>query len=130
MNFLQDIPYLYRFALWQTIVWGSGYLVARSQNLKPGWQRAVVGIPLVILNFLLPQLFHGARDIFLAIISFMSTAGVTNSKLLAWVLNRGPLTTPGLTPGQRAAIYALVLNPANESKLFCLTYYTMNLILY
>lgn len=116
MDSLQNLPYLYRVALWQTLTWGSGYLIARSRRLSPGSARLLIALPLVILNFLLPQLFDGQKDIFTAIIAFMNNTGVANTKVLAWVMNRGPLALPWLTPGQVAATYVLTINPANPHK--------------
>ena len=115
-NIYQNIPFIERVLLWQVLMWASGYLVGRSKGITPGLPRLLVALPLVFLNVSLPLLFFsGQNDTMTAVIAFMGTTGLANFKILAWVMGRGPLATPWLTPSQTAAVYALIIAPTESS---------------
>ena len=101
--------------MWQSITWASGLLLARTCYKNPGKPRLAVAAPIVVMNFLLPLLFDGKADIMTTVIAFMNTSGISNYKLLAWVLDRGPLAESYLTPSQFCAVYVLALVPATAA---------------
>jgi hypothetical protein len=114
MHSLQNSNYFERLFLWQFAIWSSGYLIATQRHQPPGFPRLTVALPLAILNFILPLLFDGKDDTMTAVIVFMTTAGLSNFKLLAWVMNRGPLAESWLTRMQCAAVYVFTVIPAKE----------------
>ena len=114
MHLLQSSSYIERIFLWQLAIWSSGYLIASQRARPPGSSRLVVALPIAILNFILPLLFDGENDAMSAAIVFMATAGLSNFKLLAWVMNRGPLAEMWLTKTQCAAVYVFTVIPVKE----------------
>ncbi|KAL4531688.1 hypothetical protein Ndes2526B_g04210 [Nannochloris sp. 'desiccata'] len=114
MHLLQSSSYLKRLCLWQIAVWSSGYFIAAQRHRPPGLSRLALATPLAILNFILPLLFDGHDDAMTSIIVIMTTAGLSNIKLLSWAMNRGPLAETWLTRMQCAAVYALTVIPAKE----------------
>lgn len=114
MHLLQSSSYLKRLCLWQIAVWSSGYFIATQRHRPPGLSRLALATSLAILNFILPLLFDGHDDAMTSIIVIMTTACLSNIKLLSWAMNRGPLAETWLTRMQCAAVYALTVIPAKE----------------
>lgn len=115
MHLLPSSNYFERIFIWQIAIWSSGYLIATQRRRPPGLARLIFALPLAILNFILPRLFDGKDDAMTAVIVFMTTAGLSNFKLLAWVMNRGPLAEQWLTSMQSAAVYVFTVSvPTRE----------------
>jgi hypothetical protein len=115
MHLLQTSSYLERLLFWQIAIWSSGYLVATQRHRSPGVTRLTLAVPLAALNFILPLLFDGKDDAMTAVIVFMTTTGLSNFKLLAWAMNRGPLTESWLTKMQFAAVYVFTVTPTRST---------------
>ena len=109
-------PYVHRLVAAVCINVSCAYFVARVvPRRKAGWPRAPAATPVLLLNSLLPVLFHDVDEVLTKSLLLICLFWICNFRVLALCLDRGPLVR------QRSlihffAVYMLPITPCdNES---------------
>ena len=87
----------------------SAWLRACS-NLKPGTSRFVAALPVILCNVTLPVLFDPRTHIVTTAVMAFVLVWLSNFKVLAWCINRGPFAHK-LPLAQMVAIQGLPITP-------------------
>ncbi|KAL4449360.1 hypothetical protein ABPG77_007004 [Micractinium sp. CCAP 211/92] len=103
-----------RQVLWIAYGFLAGFVLSSQRWRKPGVSRLAAALPLLLLNLLAPLLFDGDTETLANFSCAIATAFISNMKLLGWIMGRGSLVSPTLSPAQFAAVYTLPITPAAE----------------
>ncbi len=107
-------PYVHRLVAAVCIDVSCAYFAARVvPRCKAGWPRASAAVPILLLNCLLPALFHDVHEVLTKGLFLICLFWICNFHVLALCLERGPLVR------QRSlihffAVYMLPIIPCNN----------------
>jgi len=119
-------PYAHRLVAALCIDVSCAYLAARFiPQRKAGWPRAFAAVPILLLNSLLPALFHDLDEVLTKGLFLICLFWICNFRVLALCLDRGPLGR------QRSlthffAVYMLPIIPCNSES----SRYTQSVVCY
>ncbi len=112
-------PYVHRLVAALCIDVSCAYFAARFiPQRKAGWPRASAAVPILLLNSLLPALFHDLDEVLTKGLFLICLFWICNFRVLALCLDRGPLGR------QKSlihffAVYVLPVIPCNTESSRC-----------
>lgn len=107
-------PYVHRLVAALCINGSCAYFAARFvPRREAGWPRASAALPILLLNSLLPALFHDLDEVLTKGLFLICLFWICNFRVLALCLDRGPLVR------QRSlshffAVYMLPIDPCDN----------------
>ena len=95
------------------------FVAAVVRKLRPGWPRLVACVPIFAFNFCSPALFDEETQLISKLILNLCFVWLSNFKVFALCLDRGPLSTKALSPTQFYALYIAPITPQDDTQGCC-----------